>query len=391
MNALFPHQLARLCGRYDARLIHFSTDCVFSGTRGCYTENDPPDAQDLYGRSKLLGEVVGPGCLTIRSSIIGHELRAGMGLLEWFMAQRGNQVRGFANALYTGLTTPAMSDLVARAASEWPDLDGLWQVASEPISKYDLLGIVNRVYGLGITIERDAEFHCDRRLDGGRFRDPHRLVRTVLGNHDCGDASGSRAAAGRIGRYRFVVKRWHACMACIQVYNPVRRTARMQNGAGAAIRIDEFEPARNVGNRLYARLHDDILSGRLRPGQALSETRLAAQHGISRTPVREVFQRLVKDGLLRVVPQIGSFVAPINLAAVADSQFIREALECHAVADAAECATEADVRTLRRQIAQQQRRVAVGDQSGFFALDEVMHRTILSIGGHATVWELIPR
>jgi DNA-binding GntR family transcriptional regulator len=115
----------------------------------------------------------------------------------------------------------------------------------------------------------------------------------------------------------------------------------MRNGAGAAIRIDEFEPARNVGNRLYARLHDDSLSGRLRPGQALSETRLAAQHGISRTPVREVFQRLVKDGLLRVVPQIGSFVAPMNLAAVADSQFIREALECHAVADAAECATEA--------------------------------------------------
>ena len=170
VNALFPHQLARLCGRYDARLIHFSTDCVFSGTRGCYTENDPPDAQDLYGRSKLLGEVVGPGCLTIRSSIIGHEPRAGMGLLEWFMAQRGNRVRGFANALYTGLTTPAMSDLVARAAREWPDLDGLWQVASEPISKYDLLGIVNRVYGLGITIERDDEFHCDRRLDGGRFR-----------------------------------------------------------------------------------------------------------------------------------------------------------------------------------------------------------------------------
>ena len=114
----------------------------------------------------------------------------------------------------------------------------------------------------------------------------------------------------------------------------------MRDGTNAAIRIDSFEPARSVGNRLYARLHDDILTGRLRPGQALSETRLAAQHGISRTPVREVFQRLVKDGLLRVVPQIGSFVAPINLAAVADSQFIREALECHAVARAAERATE---------------------------------------------------
>ncbi len=163
----------------------------------------------------------------------------------------------------------------------------------------------------------------------------------------------------------------------------------MRDGANAAIRIDSYEPARNVGNRLYARLHEDILTGRLRPGQALSETRLAAQHGISRTPVREVFQRLVKDGLLRVVPQTGSFVAPINLAAVRDSQFIREALECHAVARAAERATETQVRTLQRQLVQQQRRVAVGDQIGFFALDETMHRTILAIAEHPSVWELI--
>jgi DNA-binding GntR family transcriptional regulator len=163
----------------------------------------------------------------------------------------------------------------------------------------------------------------------------------------------------------------------------------LRNGTNAAIRIDSFEPARSVGNRLYARLHDEILTGRLRPGQALSETRLAAQHGISRTPVREVFQRLVKDGLLRVVPQIGSFVAPINLAAVADSQFIRESLECHAVARAAERATEPQVRSLQRQLAQQQRRVATGDQIAFFALDEAMHRGILAIAGHPSVWELI--
>ena len=162
----------------------------------------------------------------------------------------------------------------------------------------------------------------------------------------------------------------------------------MRDG-NAAIRIDTYEPARNVGNRLYARLHEDILTGRLRPGQALSETRLAAQHGISRTPVREVFQRLVKDGLLRVVPQTGSFVAPINLAAVRDSQFIREALECHAVARAAEHATETQVRTLQRQLVQQQRRVAIGDQIGFFTLDETMHRTILAIADHPSVWNLI--
>ncbi len=176
---------------------------------------------------------------------------------------------------------------------------------------------------------------------------------------------------------------------CIQVYKCRSEETRMHDGANAAVRIDSYEPARSVGNRLYARLHDEILTGRLRPGQALSETRLAAQHGISRTPIREVFQRLVKDGLLRVVPQIGSFVAPINLAAVADSQFIREALECHAVARAAERATEPQLRALQRQLAQQQRRVNVGDQMGFFALDEAMHRAILQIAGHAKVWELI--
>jgi GntR family transcriptional regulator, rspAB operon transcriptional repressor len=163
----------------------------------------------------------------------------------------------------------------------------------------------------------------------------------------------------------------------------------MRDGASAAIRTESFEPARSVGNRLYVRLYNDILTGRLRPGQALSETRLAADHGISRTPVREVIQRLVKDGLLRVVPQIGSFVAPINLGAVADSQFIREALECHAVARAAERASGRDVRSLRRHIVQQARSVEAGDQISFFSLDEEMHRVILAIAGHAKVWELI--
>jgi DNA-binding GntR family transcriptional regulator len=149
------------------------------------------------------------------------------------------------------------------------------------------------------------------------------------------------------------------------------------------------EPARSRGNRLYERLHAEILTGRLRPGDALSETRLAAQHGISRTPVREVFQRLAKDGLIRVVPQVGTFVAPINLAAVADSQFIREALECHAVRRAAQLATAGEIRELERQLAEQSRRIAASDQAGFFPLDEEMHQTIAAIAGHAAVWTLI--
>jgi len=159
--------------------------------------------------------------------------------------------------------------------------------------------------------------------------------------------------------------------------------------AGELQRIDRFETARTKGNRLYARLYGDILTGRLRPGEALSETRIAEQHGISRTPVREVFQHLAKEGLLRVVPQIGTFVAPISLAAVSASQFIREALECRAVRQAAERVTRMQIAELRRQIAQQTRAIDAGDHLAFFTLDEAMHRHILAIAGHPKVWDLI--
>jgi DNA-binding GntR family transcriptional regulator len=156
-----------------------------------------------------------------------------------------------------------------------------------------------------------------------------------------------------------------------------------------AAHIERFEPARAKASRLYARLRDDILTGRIRPGTALSEKLLAEQNGVSRTPVREVFQRLIQDGLLRVVPQIGSFVAPINLAAVADGQFIREALECLAVRRAAAIATRPQLTELRRQITAQRQRIRAGDQHGFFVLDETLHCTILGIAGHGTVWQVI--
>jgi dTDP-4-dehydrorhamnose reductase len=170
INALFPHQVADLCGERNIRLIHFSTDCVFSGKHGPSREEDTPDAYDLYGRSKLLGEVDRPGALTIRTSIIGRELARQTGLLEWMMSQRGRRIKGYANALYTGFTTGALADLVIRLIRDFADLSGVWHVSSEAISKYDLLGIVNRVYQLGAEIDRDEDFHCDRRLDSGRFR-----------------------------------------------------------------------------------------------------------------------------------------------------------------------------------------------------------------------------
>lgn len=170
INALLPHQLAELCGERGIRLLHFSTDCVFSGRQGPYTEQDFPDAADLYGRTKLLGELDQPGCLTLRTSIIGPELRHGLSLFAWFLQQRGGRVKGFANALYTGFPTTAMADLVGDLIAHHPDLHGLWHVSSDPISKYDLLGLINAAYGLGVTIDRDEDFHCDRRLDSSRFR-----------------------------------------------------------------------------------------------------------------------------------------------------------------------------------------------------------------------------
>jgi DNA-binding GntR family transcriptional regulator len=153
--------------------------------------------------------------------------------------------------------------------------------------------------------------------------------------------------------------------------------------------LPPFETARERGSRLYERLREDILSGRMRPGEALSESRLAEQHGISRTPVREVIQRLAKENLLAIVPQVGTFVAPIKLSAVTSSQFIREALECRAVRFATERATRPQVEALRQQILRQDEAIARGDHVAFFQLDERMHALILDIAGHAHAWDLI--
>jgi dTDP-4-dehydrorhamnose reductase len=172
INAWLPHRLAALAAGRGARLIHFSTDCVFSGSKGAYTEDDPSDAHDLYGRSKYLGETdsAETAALTLRSSIIGHEIAAPhTGLLEWFLRQPAEAVDGFVNAIYSGLTTLEMAGLVARLVAGNCQLAGTWHVASEPISKFDLLGLVKEAYGLRTTIRRNESFACDRSLCGNRF------------------------------------------------------------------------------------------------------------------------------------------------------------------------------------------------------------------------------
>jgi len=169
VNALFPHRLARLCQRRRIRLVHISTDCVFSGRKGNYTEDDQSDAEDLYGRTKFLGEVSYEGCLTLRTSMIGRELGTSQGLVEWFLGQEGKTIGGYTRAIFSGFTTNALSEVIANIIFKNPEMYGVWHVASHPISKFDLLSLVGKIYGLRIKIERDDTFVCDRGLNADRF------------------------------------------------------------------------------------------------------------------------------------------------------------------------------------------------------------------------------
>ncbi|MDE2096987.1 MAG: SDR family oxidoreductase [Patescibacteria group bacterium] len=169
VNALFPHRLARVCREVNTRLIHLSTDCVFSGRAGNYNEHSKPDPDDLYGRTKLLGEVQNEGCLTIRTSIIGRELNRQQGLVEWLL-RAPSPVRGFVNHLFTGVTTIEMTRIVDRIITHYPTASGLWHVGGDPINKYALLWMLARHYGLKTEIQYDTSTACDRTLDSRRFR-----------------------------------------------------------------------------------------------------------------------------------------------------------------------------------------------------------------------------
>jgi dTDP-4-dehydrorhamnose reductase len=170
MNALLPHRLLAMCKLAGSRLIHISTDCVFDGTRGMYRESDFADATDLYGRSKYLGELHDPQAVTLRTSIIGPELRSAHGLVSWFLSQRG-PVKGFTQAIFSGLPTVELARVIQDFVIPAPDLSGLYHVSAAPISKYDLLCGVAREYGHSIEIVPDGELVIDRSLDSSRFRE----------------------------------------------------------------------------------------------------------------------------------------------------------------------------------------------------------------------------
>jgi dTDP-4-dehydrorhamnose reductase len=169
LNSLLPHRLARHCARVGSRLVHVSTDCVFTGSSGNYREEDTADARDLYGRSKLLGEVDEPHAITLRTSIIGEELVGAHGLVGWFLSQKGS-VKGFVHAIFSGLPTVTLARLIRDHVLRLPDLRGLYHVSAAAISKYDLLCLVGAAFDHGIEIVPDDKLKIDRSLDSTRFR-----------------------------------------------------------------------------------------------------------------------------------------------------------------------------------------------------------------------------
>lgn len=169
LNALWPHRLAEAAARWGGRVIHFSTDCVFSGSRGGYEESDPSDATDLYGRTKFLGEVNRPNAITLRTSIVGRELFNFQSLLEWFLSMKGSSIHGFRRVMYSGVTTNYLAMAVRRLASDLPKLSGLYQVAGPVISKYELLCEFRRAFDVDVEIEPDDVTVSDRTMNGSRF------------------------------------------------------------------------------------------------------------------------------------------------------------------------------------------------------------------------------
>ena len=170
INSLLPHVLAHWASEWGGRLIHFSTDCVFSGRRGLYTESDFSDAEDLYGRSKYLGEVAAENALTLRTSIIGRELDHFASLLEWFLRSEAPVIRGYTRSIYAGVTTNELARVVRWLIEEHPQLSGLYQVVSTSITKYDLLLKINAAFGRNIEITPDDREVCDRSMSGAKFQ-----------------------------------------------------------------------------------------------------------------------------------------------------------------------------------------------------------------------------
>jgi len=178
INSLLPHKLAQIVANWGGRVIHFSTDCVFNGVHGGYTEDDLSNAEDLYGRTKFLGEVAVPNALTLRTSIIGRELTEHRSLLDWFLGQKQKKIHGYRRVVFSGVTTNYIADLVGSIIQEYPGLSGTYHVASKPITKYDLLCLLRQAYQLDVEIVpddlevSDRSMKCDKLREAINFKCP---------------------------------------------------------------------------------------------------------------------------------------------------------------------------------------------------------------------------
>ena len=169
INALLPHRLALICRAIGARFIHISTDCVFSGNRGHYREDDRPDPVDIYGHSKLLGEVDSAGTVTLRTSIIGLGLYRKTSLIDWFLRTEG-RIPGYRNAIFSGFTTKELSRVIEMLLVKHKNAFGLYHLSSSAISKFDLLERLGAKLGRTMEIVPDDSVRIDRSLDSSRFR-----------------------------------------------------------------------------------------------------------------------------------------------------------------------------------------------------------------------------
>jgi dTDP-4-dehydrorhamnose reductase len=170
VNAIFPNRLYELCHSKKIKLVHVSTDCVFSGEKGNYSEKDIPDPRDNYGMTKLLGEIDGDGALTIRVSMIGRELLTAFGLFEWLLANKGGTVKGYSRAIFSGFPTLHLACIIAEIIKNHTDLNGIYHISADPIDKYTLIQMINEKMDLKINIEKDPSINIDRSLDSSTFR-----------------------------------------------------------------------------------------------------------------------------------------------------------------------------------------------------------------------------
>jgi dTDP-4-dehydrorhamnose reductase len=170
INSVLPHILNEWVSLNNKRLIHFSTDCVFSGKKGDYLDTDIKDAYDLYGSTKSLGEIVDSKfAITLRGSMIGRELENKTELFEWFLQQSNNKIKGFSEVIYAGITTVKMAEIVLRLINFYPNLSGIYNISSKPISKYDLLKMCNEHFEINSIIEMDNSYKSNKNLISDKF------------------------------------------------------------------------------------------------------------------------------------------------------------------------------------------------------------------------------